>query len=51
MPSGLGSYIHDIVASEHHIFVVFNYYHGIAYVTQLLQRTNKPDVVSLMKAY
>ena len=49
-PSGLGTYVYDVVGVEHHVLVVFNHDDRVAQVAQLFKRFDKTVIVALVKA-
>ena len=44
------SHINHIVGSQHHIFIMFNYYNRVPHITELLQRTDQSQIVTLVQS-
>ncbi len=50
LDAGARPHIHNMVAREHHVGVMFHHQHGVAHVTQLFECVDQPQIVFLMQA-
>src|SRR5690606_33298479 len=51
VPARPRPYVDNVVRLEHHVFVVFHNDHGVAQITQVLQRANQSLVIAGMQSY
>ena len=47
----LGTYVHDIIGCQHHVFVVLDHDDRVAQVTKFFQGMYQPLIVSLVETY